>query len=71
MKVGIIEGFEGEYCIIEVDGVTRDVPRRLVSVSAKTGDVVEWNGSQWNTNIQQTKERSDYIKSLMNDVWDD
>ncbi|MNJ37084.1 DUF3006 domain-containing protein [Paenibacillus bouchesdurhonensis] len=71
MMVGIIEGFEGEYCIIEVDGNTRDVPRKLVNASVKTGDVVEWNGSEWNTNVQQTKERSDYMKSLMDDVWDD
>lgn len=69
--VGIIEGFEGEYCIIEVDGKTRDVPRRLVNPGAKSGDVVEWDGSQWNTNIRQTKERSEYMKSLMDDVWDD
>ncbi|WP_055107510.1 DUF3006 domain-containing protein [Paenibacillus ihumii] len=68
---GIIEGFEGEYCIIEIDGKTRDVPRKLVNTGAKAGDVVEWDGSQWNTNLDRTRERSEYIKSLMNDVWDD
>lgn len=68
---GIIEGFEGEYCIIEVDGKTRDVPLKLVNADAKAGDVVEWDGSRWNTNLDRTRERSEYIKSLMNDVWDD
>ncbi|GIP57846.1 DUF3006 domain-containing protein [Paenibacillus sp. FSL W8-0186] len=69
--VGIIEGFEGEYCIIEVDGQTRDVPRELVGAGVKTGDVVEWDGARWNANAEKTKQRSEYVKSLMDDVWDD
>jgi len=69
--VGIIEGFEGEYCIIEVDGQTRDVPRKLVGAGVKTGDVVEWDGTRWNINAEKTKQRSEYVKSLMDDVWDD
>ncbi|MNJ61944.1 hypothetical protein D3C77_577580 [compost metagenome] len=71
MMVGIIEGFEAEYCIIEIDGKTTDVPRKLVNSSAKTGDVVEWDGSKWNTDVQRTNERIKHIKSLMDEVWDD
>ncbi|WP_019636183.1 DUF3006 domain-containing protein [Paenibacillus fonticola] len=71
MRTGIIEGFEGDYCIIEIDGKTTDVLRSLVHASAKTGDVVIWNGSQWNVDVQQTEQRSKHIKSLMDELWED
>lgn len=69
--VGIIDRFEDEYCVIEVDGLTRDVIRHLVETGAKTGDVVEWDGSKWIINQQKTIERSKEIQTLMDDVWED
>lgn len=71
LVVGIIDGFEEDYCIIEVDGLTRDVLRNLVESGARTGDVVEWDGCKWIVNQKMTQERSKEIQKLMDDVWDD
>lgn len=69
--LAIIDSFEGDYCIIEIDGVTQDVSKSLVEKSAKVGDVVEWNGQKWITNQNKTIERSRSIKKLMDDLWED
>lgn len=69
--IGIIDRFEEDYCIIEVDGRTRDIHRNLVEPTAKAGDIVEWDGSKWVTNQQMTHKRSKEIQTLMNDVWED
>lgn len=68
---GIIDRFEEDYCIIEVDGHTRDILRNLVESTAKAGDVVDWDGSKWVTNQEMTHKRSKEIQTLMNDVWED
>lgn len=68
---GIVEGFEENFCKIEIDGKITDVPRHLVDPRTKSGDVVEWDGSCWISNHKATKQRSQYIKSLMDDVWAD
>lgn len=69
--VHIVEGFEGDYCIIETDGKTRDVPRRQVDPSVKPGDIVEWNGGRWVTNRKETDLRSRKIRALMDEVWEE
>lgn len=69
--LAIIDSFEGDYCIIEIDGVTQDISKSLVEKSAKVGDVVEWNGQKWITNQNKTIERSRSIKKLMDDLWED
>jgi hypothetical protein len=71
LMVGIIDRFEEEYCVIEVDGLTRDVLRNIVETGAKTGDVVEWDGSKWIINQKLTQERSREIQKLMDDLWED
>ncbi|MNC38819.1 hypothetical protein D3C75_874460 [compost metagenome] len=68
---GIIEDFEENICIIEVDGKTSDFDRDLVDSSAKVGDVVEWNGTKWVINHEQTVERTKEIKDLMDQLWED
>lgn len=68
---GIVEGFEEGYCIIEVDGHTKNVPLNQVDPSVKTCDVVDWDGKRWITNRKETEKRIQEIKSLMKDVWED
>ncbi|MEF2964622.1 DUF3006 domain-containing protein [Paenibacillus sp. M1] len=67
----IVEGFEGEYCILEIDGAVKDVPRRQVDASVRAGDVVTWNGEKWVSDMEETKNRSRQIRKLMDEVWED
>lgn len=69
--LAIIDSFEEDYCIIEVDGVTKDVKKSLVDKSAKVGDVVKWNGYKWETDRHETLKRSRSIKKLMDALWED
>ncbi|MFD0868751.1 DUF3006 domain-containing protein [Paenibacillus residui] len=68
---GIVDRFEGNYVVIEVDGQTKDVPRNEVDPDVKDGDVVILVDGLWRKDPQGTKERMEQIKKLMEDVWED
>ncbi|WP_438349195.1 DUF3006 domain-containing protein [Paenibacillus sp. FA6] len=68
---GIVDRFEGNYVIIEIDGQTKDVNKSEVDVSVKAGDVVVFVNGVWTTDATETKQREQHIKKLMNDVWED
>lgn len=70
-RTAIVEGFEGDYCILEMDGRTKDVLKSDVDPAAAPGDVVVWDGSRWTPDAEQTEARSKTIKKLMDDVWED
>lgn len=70
-NIGYIEGYEGDYCNIEIEGTVEAIPKRNVDANAKTGDVVEWNGKRWVPNSVLTRKRTRDIKKLMDDVWED
>lgn len=67
----IIEGMEEDICVLEIDGIHRDIPRTQVSPEAKPGDVVVWDGHSWNPDHTLTAERSAKIRRLMDQVWED
>ncbi|WP_211750274.1 DUF3006 domain-containing protein [Paenibacillus sp. Marseille-Q4541] len=68
---GIVDRFEGDYAIIEIDGKTRDVAKSIVNSSVKVGDVVTLVDGIWKPNLTETEEREKQIKHLMDDVWED
>ncbi|WP_308531082.1 DUF3006 domain-containing protein [uncultured Paenibacillus sp.] len=69
--IHIVEGFEGEICILESDGNPRHVPRSQIDPAAKPGDVVEWDGSKWVPNLRETERRTRQIRALMEEVWEE
>ncbi|WP_080833566.1 DUF3006 domain-containing protein [Cohnella massiliensis] len=68
---GIVDRFEGDFVVIEIDGETQDVPRSLVADDVKTGDVVELQNNNWVRNPLKTQKRNNKIKKLMDSVWED
>lgn len=68
---GIVDRIEGEFFVIEVDGVTVDVPKEEVDTKVKAGDYVENLAGKWVTNIALTRDRTEKISKLMDDVWAD
>ncbi|WP_160036829.1 DUF3006 domain-containing protein [Paenibacillus sp. An7] len=68
---GIVDRFEGDYAIIEIDGQTHDVSKSIVDAFVKVGDVVTLVEGVWKPNPKETKQREKQIKMLMDDVWED
>lgn len=68
---GIIDRFEGNFVVVEIDGQTKDVPRNEVDTKAKEGDAVKLIDGKWQLDPIDTKKRSDKIKKLMDNVWED
>ncbi|GAB6990397.1 DUF3006 domain-containing protein [Paenibacillus pini] len=67
---GIVEGFEGSFCRIEIQGDVKDVPREQVEGHVRAGDVVEFRQGKWTANPKLTQERTDTIKKKMDNVWE-
>ncbi len=71
MKKGIVDRFEGDFVIIEIDGKTVDVPRAEVDHNVKVNDTVVKKGELWVTDMEATKSRHQYMKNLMDQLWED
>jgi hypothetical protein len=68
---GIVDRFEGEFVVIEIDGVTKDILKAVVDANVKVGDIVGFVDGKWLTDEDATKSRSEEIKKLMDNVWED
>lgn len=68
---GIVDRFEGDVAVIEIDGATHDVPRAQVAEDVKENDVVERIDGRWVRNGEATNQRAEQIRKLMDSVWED
>ncbi|CAH1203627.1 hypothetical protein PAECIP111893_02016 [Paenibacillus plantiphilus] len=68
---GIIDRFEGDIVVIEIDGVARDYARSSVSDCAQAGDCVAFIEGKWVTDEAETENRAGKVKKLMDNVWED
>lgn len=71
LKKGIVDRFEGDFAVIEVDGKTHDVKKSEVNPEVKVNDVVIFRDGKWVTDPNETKSRKTQIKKLMESVWED
>lgn len=69
--LGIIDRFEGDIAVVELDGKTQDYPKSLFPKSAKVGDVVEINGDKIIVLQDKTDKLRKEIEELMEEVWED
>jgi hypothetical protein len=65
---GIIDRFEGNLVVVEIDGETKDFPKEILPSEAKVGDVIEIKVTLLK---QETKKLKSEIDQLMQDVWED
>lgn len=63
----IIDRFEGEWAVIECDGITFNIPRFLLPAKAKEGDVISISISIDQT---KTKERRQKGEEMMKGFFD-
>jgi Protein of unknown function (DUF3006) len=68
---GIIDRFEGELVVIEIDGKTKDFPKNLLPYNAEVGDVVYIEDDKITVSKNETEKLRREIEKLMNEVWED
>ena len=68
---GIVDRWEGDYAVIEIDSSTRDVPRHEVASDVEAGDVVAYREGIWVKLPHETEERKRVIQAKMNRLWAD
>ena len=68
---GIVDRFEGDFVVIEIEGNTKDIPKKQVDPSVKVNDVVELVDGKWIVKEEETEKRKKEIKALMDSVWED
>ena len=54
---GIVDRFEGDFVVIEIEGNTKDVPKKQVDSSVKVNDVVELVDGKWIVKEEETEKR--------------
>ena len=68
---GIIDRFEGEFVVVEIEGVTKDFPKSIFPTEAKPGDVVLLSDKGVSIQNEETEKLRKEIEQLMADVWED
>lgn len=69
---GIIDRFEQEICVIEMDdGNMKDIPRDLIPSDAKEGDCLIFCGDEIIIDEDSTKIRKEEIQKLMDELFSD
>ncbi|MFD1708240.1 DUF3006 domain-containing protein [Siminovitchia sediminis] len=68
---GIIDRYEGDWVVVEIDGETKDFKKTIFPEEAAVGDVVEIKGNQVTVLKDETEKLRKEINDLMNEVWED
>ncbi len=64
----IIDRFEGDWAVIEMDRQVFNVPKSLLPSAAKEGDVIEIHIK---VNVERTEERQNQAKKLLDNFFDE
>jgi hypothetical protein len=70
MKRGVIDRFEADIVVIEIEGSTIDVPKARLPRKAKAGDVVIIDGDDLRLDHAETKKRKTEIDTLMDELFE-
>ena len=65
---GIIDRFEGDIAVVEIDRKTQDFPKSIFPKEAEVGDVVI---IEVKVDKKETEKLRREIEELMNEVWED
>ncbi|MFT9846278.1 DUF3006 domain-containing protein [Aneurinibacillus sp. REN35] len=67
----ILDRFEENIAVLEIEGESRDVPRTLLPKDAKPGDVLVLTDGKYMIDEKTTDERRKAVQRLMNELWED
>jgi hypothetical protein len=68
---GIIDRFEGDYVIVEMDDKLLSVKREAFPAQAQEGDVVVLMGEVWLVDDEATHKLRREIEELAKELWED
>lgn len=68
---GIIDRFEEDIAVVEVNGEPRDFKKSIFPENAEPGDFVEIKGEQVTILKDETEKRRKEIEKLMEELWED
>lgn len=72
MLQGIIDRFEGEIAVVEMEGTEmKDFPKSALPRDAKIGDVLIINGDEITISTENTKRLRKEIDDLMDELFED
>jgi hypothetical protein len=71
MIKGIVDRFEGDIAVVEIEGKTHDFPKSLFPSEVKPGDIVVVDEEHIHIDKKQTEERKKDINKLMDELWED
>ncbi|RSD26986.1 DUF3006 domain-containing protein [Mesobacillus subterraneus] len=71
MIKGIIDRFEGEVAVVEINGQTKDYPKTIFPKDATTGDVVIIENGQGKVLKNETEKLRKEVEALMDEVWEE
>jgi hypothetical protein len=69
MIIGIIDRFEDEFVIIEIEGENKVVKRSDIPSEAKEGDILEFLHNCWTIDRDATRQRKNNIDKLADELW--
>lgn len=67
----ILDRFEGNYAVIEMDEKIINVDKHLLDKDVKEGDVLTKINGLYYTDNQATQKRKEDIKNRFKDMWED
>ncbi|MDM5191142.1 DUF3006 domain-containing protein [Bacillus hominis] len=70
MKRGIIDRFEGELAVIEINNITIDVPKSKLPPTAKEGDVLIIEDDQYTIDKNETDKKRREVQDLMDKLFE-
>lgn len=72
MLQGIIDRFEGEFAVVEIEGTEmKDFPKSVLPRGAKIGDVLIINGDEITISNKNTKRLRKEVNDLMDELFED
>jgi hypothetical protein len=70
MKMAIIDRFEGELVVVEMEGVIRNIDRGAIPVDAHEGDAIVFINNKWTVDPEATKRRRQAFQALADELWE-
>lgn len=67
----ILDRFEGDYAVIEIDEKIVNIEKHLLDRGIKEGDVLTMVDGLYYKDEEATKKRKQYIKNKFKDMWED